>query len=256
VVENTTGTLRKFMHGRIIHGAQSTRPAFRELPLAYFHPEGPVGDVFLRACAGENAKSHVAVVGQGIGAMAAYAQPGQHFTFYEIDPEVDEIARNDKLFTFLADCQGTYDVVLGDGRLTLADAPDKRYGLIFLDAFSSDAVPTHLLTREALAVYLSKLDDGGMLVFNISNKYLNLRPLLGNLAADAGLTCMVRDDRNVSEEDQARGRLGSQYVAMARRLRDMAALTSLPDWKPVFHDPRAPIWTDQFSNILSAVTGG
>jgi hypothetical protein len=111
----------------------------------------------------------------------------------------------------------------------------------------------HLLTREALQLYLSKLEHGGVLIFNITNRYLRLKPLLGNLAAEAHLACLSRVDARLSKEETDQGRLPSHFLVMARRRADLHELTALPDWKPVFHAPRVPVWTDQFSNILSAM---
>ncbi len=254
VVETDGGAVRKFLHGHIIHGMQSARPPGDREPLAYFHRHGPLGDVF-RALSGPRAKARVAIVGEGVGSMIAYALPGQHFTFYEIDPQVHQIAEDVKLFTYLGQHRGAYDVVLGDGRLTLAGAPDRHYGMIVLDVFNSDALPVHLFTREALRMYASKLEDGGVLVFHITNRYVNLRRLLGNLAADTRLVCYARDDMGITAEDEKRGRLGSHYLVMARRPGDLGEITRLPQWEPVFLDPSAPLWTDQFSNLLSAFGG-
>ena len=252
VIEFPSDNVRCFLHGSITHGAQFTDAARSRQALTYFHERGPIGDVF-RAFDGENSKSRIAVLGLGVGSLAAYVKPGQHMTFYEIDPEVEEVARNPALFTFLSQCRGSCDVVLGDGRLTLARAPDKSYGMIFLDAFSSDAVPTHLLTREALDLYLSKLDEDGVLIFNISNRFLDLRPLLGNLADDARLACLARDDLRISEKDVREGKFGSQFLVMARRPADFAELAALPGWEVVYRRPGIPVWTDQFSNILSVL---
>ena len=123
----------------------------------------------------------------GAGAIASYAERGHTFTFYEIDPEIKQLATDPAYFSFLAQCRGKTEVVLGDGRLTLARAPNQHYGMIILDAFSSDAIPTHLLTREAIQLYLSKLQSDGVLVFHLSNRYLDLERLLGSLALDANL---------------------------------------------------------------------
>ncbi|MHC4611184.1 MAG: fused MFS/spermidine synthase, partial [Planctomycetota bacterium] len=252
VIESRSGNVRLFRHGSTTHGIQATHPALSREPLAYFHRRGPVGDVF-RALSGRHGKSRIAVVGLGVGSMACYAKPGQHFTFYEIDPQVEQIARNPEFFTFLDQCRGSYEVILGDGRLTLGQAPDSHYGIIVLDAFSSDAIPTHLLSREALQLYLSKLEDGGILVFHISNRYVDLQPLLASLAAEEHLACVARDDLDISPEEIETGRLGSRYVVMGRRPEDVAGLAALPNWQPVPLQPGVPVWTDQFSNILSVL---
>jgi len=246
------GNFITFVHGSTIHGIQRTATDFRRVPMVYFHPTGPVGDVF-RTARGNDAELEVAIIGLGAGSMASYAKPGQHFTFYEIDPEVERIARETEYFTFLADCRGTCDVIVGDGRLTLGEAPDGRYGMIFLDAFSSDAVPTHLLTKEALRLYLSKLDEGGMLIFNITNRYLSLEPMLGALAAQEGLVCLSRLDPANEERDRATGRFASHFLVMARQLKDIRRLDYDPNWKEVPPRPGMSVWTDQYSNIFSVI---
>ena len=161
-------------------------------PLSYYHRKGPVGDVF-DAANRSGRLTDVGIIGLGAGTIATYARPGQNFTFYEIDPAVERIARDPRYFTFLSDCRGNCDVVLGDGRLTMAAAPDRHFDLIVLDAFSSDAIPTHLLTRQAIDMYLSKLKPDGLLVFHVSNLFFTLEPLLANTAASKGLACLARD---------------------------------------------------------------
>jgi hypothetical protein len=239
-----------FLHGNTLHGVQWTSPSRRKIPTSYFHPSGPAGDVFWARSGPSGPPAQVAILGLGAGAMAAYAKPGQHFTFYEIDPEVERIARDPELFTYLRDCRGTTDVVLGDGRLTLSRAPNGRYGLILLDAFSSDAIPTHLLTREALRLYLSKLDEHGFLVFQVTNRYLNLPPLLAALAQDAGLICRSRHDPVIAPEDLMMAKDASQYVVLARRVEDLGALAANPEWKEIRPVEGSGVWTDQYTNIF------
>jgi hypothetical protein len=228
---------------------QSTDPSRQREPLTYFYRTGPVGDVF-SSPSGAAATARVAIVGLGIGSMVSYAEPGQHFTLYEIDSAVARMANDTKYFTFLAECRGTYTVVLGDGRLKLAEAPDGHYGMIILDAFSSDAIPVHLLSQEALRLYLSKLEQGGVLVFNISNRYLNLAPVLGDLAHEEGLVCLSRSDLQVSQNELSKGKAASIFVVMARRPEDISKLVNNPNWKEVPRSGQA-VWTDQYSNILS-----
>jgi spermidine synthase len=132
-------------------------------------------------------KARVAVIGLGAGDLAGYARPGEQWTFYEIDPAVEQIATNPAFFSFLADCPAPNRVVLGDGRLRLREVPDGAYDLLIVDAFSSDAIPAHLLTREAVREYHRALTPDCLLVLHISNRYLDLKPVVGNLAADAGL---------------------------------------------------------------------
>jgi len=232
VVFDPRRKLRTLLNDNIRHGIQSTDPALSREPLAYFHRSGPVGDVFA-ACPGPDAKARVAIIGLGVGAMACYAEPGQHFTFYEIDPAVAQIASDPQYFTFLAHCRGTYEIVLGDGRERLAEAPSRHYDLIILDAFTSDVIPTHLVSAEALELYLSKLADGGTLVFDISNVHTDFESVLGKLAAQAGLACLSRADLDVSDQQRSTGKLPSHYLAMGRSPQDLRKLADKPGWKTV-----------------------
>ena len=250
VAVHRSGKFRVLIHGNTNHGIQWIDPARRREPTAYYHRQGPVGDIF-SALHETDLLQQVAIIGLGAGGLACYAEPGRHFTFYEIDPAVDRIAHDTAYFTFLADCRGTYEIVLGDGRLRLAQAPDRRYGLIIMDAFSSDAIPTHLLSQEAVESYLEKLDEHGILVFHISNAYLNLEPVLANLAHHAGLICLHRSDAHLSPQEQLEGRFPSHYVAMARRSEDFGPLIDNPRWERLPAVPQVPVWTDQFCDILS-----
>jgi hypothetical protein len=245
------GRFRLLVHGGIVHGSQSTDPARRGEPTAYYHRRGPLGDIF-GLLEGRGAYRRIAVVGLGAGTVACYARPGQHYTFYEIDPAVQRIAEDARYFTYLAECQAPYRVVLGDGRLTLATAPDGDYDLLILDAFSSDSIPAHLLTREALELYLAKLADGGVLAFHISNRYLNLAPLLGNLAAERGLVSYHRAERARSVDGDS-GWIPSEYVVMARRRSDLGGLPDDPEWRRLTPSRAAGVWTDQYSNLLSVL---
>jgi hypothetical protein len=234
------------LHGTTLHGMQSLDPARRREPLTYFYPNGPLGQLFLSL-----PRRSVAVVGLGAGSIACYAAPGQVWTFYEIDPAVERIARDARFFTFLQDCLPGVPVVLGDARLSLARAPDATYDLLVLDAYSSDAPPMHLLTREALALYLAKLAPRGLLVFNVSNRHLDLEPVLAGLARDGGLAARVRDDAAVRPEDSMRGKTPSTWVVMARALADLGALAADPRWQPLRGDPGDRVWTDSYGSLLA-----
>jgi hypothetical protein len=246
-----TDCAHMFFHGTTMHGYQRQDPAGRTEPMAYFHRKGPIGDVFREYCEREPRVRNVAIVGLAAGSMAAYGQLGQHFTFYEIDPAVAEIAEDPNLFTFLADCRAEHTVVVGDGRLTIADSPEEHFGLIVLDAFSSDAVPTHLLTREAVRLYKSRLAPGGAIVFNCTNNYLDLVGLLGNVAAEEGLVAKVRNDLRLDESALREGRSPSRFVIMARTQDDFRRIARDDKWADLPRDPSAPTWTDRFSNIIS-----
>ena len=240
-------------HGSTLHGVQSLNPEHRNQPLSYYYHTGPLGQ--LLATRTIYPDREVAIVGLGTGTIAAYGRPGQRFTFYEIDPTVERLARNPKLFTYLAGSRATIRVVFGDARLSLKDAADGAYGVIVLDAFTSDAIPLHLMTREALALYLRKLAPGGVLALHISNRYMDLEPVLGRLARDARppLAAMVENDWEVSDFERKEGKMASNWVIMARHKKDFRGLLGDGRWKPIAVNQTAPLWTDDFSNILAVL---
>lgn len=247
------GNYHRLFQGTTLHGQQCLDPDRRREPLTYFTRSGPIGQVFdaVRARL-EVPGAAVAIAGLGAGTLACYAEPGQRWTIYEIDPAVARIARDPRYFRFLGDCPAeSLDVVVGDARTRLRDAPGHGFGLIVLDAFSSDAVPTHLLTREALRLYLDKLAEGGLIAFNITNRYLDLEPVVGVLALDAGLACRVRYDVDVPKRDRERGKLGSIWAVLARREADLGPLAKDPRWTAPRSRPGEAAWTDDFSDLTS-----
>ena len=162
---------RTLRHGTTTHGAQSVDPAVALEQLTYYHRLGPIAQVL--GIIGSAAPRRVAIVGLGTGSLACYGRPNESWTFYEIDPLVVRIARDPAYFTYMRDCPPAKRVILGDARLALANAPAGSYDILVVDAFASDAIPTHLITREALRLYLEKLVPGGVVAFHISNRYLN-----------------------------------------------------------------------------------
>jgi hypothetical protein len=249
VTVNPERGFRELVHGNTVHGRQRLAPAQRGVPLTYYHRTGPIGQVF-KVFADDPRLDDVGVVGLGAGSLACYGRVGQRWTFYEIDPAVEQIAGG--LFTFYGDCPAEKQIVLGDARLTLACA-DARHGLLVVDAFSSDAIPAHLLTREALQVYRSRLADDGLLAFNISNRYLELEPVLAALAADAQppLVCLARQDRSLSQEEEAEGKSPSHWVVLATRAEDVARLKQA-GWSGSRPRPGVAVWTDDYCNLWGA----
>jgi hypothetical protein len=246
--EGTENTEHTLTHGDTNHGAQIFDGSNPPTPITYYHRTGPIGQLFA-AVPTETARAPFATIGLGTGTMACHAQPGQQMTFYEIDPLIEQMARNPNLFTYLRDCPGDINVVLGDARLSLERAADRQYGVIVADAFSSDAVPVHLLTREALDVYLSKLRSDGVMAYHISNRHLDLEPMLGNLAQDRKLVCYSQFDAQTEGEP---GKLPSNWVMMANKKEDLGSVPNDRRWRAcqTTSDP-SEVWTDDFSNILS-----
>jgi len=244
---------RTLLHGSTVHGSQWPDAARRGIPLAYYHPTGPIGQVF--AALGPRARN-IALVGLGTGALAAYGGPGATIDLYEIDGSVVRIAQNPRLFTFLSDSPATQRVFLGDGRLRLREAADAAYDVIVIDAFSSDAIPVHLLTREAVAEYLVKLAPGGVLALHLSNRHLDLVPVAAGIVGSLGLHARLGDDTDVPQALLEEGKQPSTWVVVARDEADLAAWSAPPMWRGIWRGmrrglvPRGVVWTDDFSNIL------
>jgi hypothetical protein len=239
----------RFVHGTTLHGVESFAPGWRDEPLSYYSRQGPIGQVFQQL--GDRIHS-VGAIGLGAGTIAAYGKPGDRFTFYEIDAAVARIASNPRYFTFLRDSKAAIGVVIGDGRVRIAEAPRRAYDLVVLDAFSSDAVPVHLLTREAVELYLSKLRPGGLLAFHISSNYLDLKPVIAGIAQTLDCTALTQEHRPLARQERM-GADRSIWVVVAPEARSLAKLRSDRRWKPLDESADTTVWTDQFSNILSVV---
>lgn len=238
---------RILFHGNTIHGRQFIDPNLQREPLSYFHREGPLGQIF-DAFNSYPASPNVAIVGLGTGSMACYARPDQHWTFYEINPAVISIAQNTEYFTYLQKCAvGPTEIILGDARLQLQNAPDHHYGLIVLDAFNSDAIPVHLMTQEAIELYTSKLATGGMIAFHISNRSLKLDRVIADLAKQNNATSLSFAD---GEYDPVRGKDPSEWAVMAQHSPALDNLVTNPRWRVLRPQTESDAWTDDFSNIL------
>ncbi len=227
----------QLVHGSTVHGAQDmSSTESRRRAISYYHSEEPLGDVFRTTA---DAKV-VGVLGLGAGAIAAYGQPGQRFVFHEIDPMIVRIAR--ERFTYLADTQADVEIVLGDGRLTLAGI-DGRYKLLVVDAFTSDAIPVHLLTLEAVQIYLKVVEPTGIIAFNISNRYLDLGPVLRGIADELGIVVLERYGQGVAE-----GAVRSRWAVLARESETLHPLRE-DGWTELTMESQ--LWTDQHSSLWS-----
>jgi len=249
VIDDSAGQIRDFYSGTTIHGAEVFGDSGGS-PATYYHRDGPLGALFA-ARAWRTAPWRVGVVGLGVGATAAYARPAETWTFYEIDPLVVKIASNDTLFHYLHAAGAAPKIVLGDARLSLAAASPRSLDVLLVDAFSSDAIPTHLLTREALALYRRGLAEDGIVAWHISNRYLDLRPVLQGLAEDAGMTALIFSDNHVPKAPG--GRFPSVWVVMSAGPKTLDAIRSDNRWLPL-QSPRPPIlWTDERSDVFSVL---
>jgi hypothetical protein len=242
---------RALAHGTTLHGKQSVDAARRREPLTYYHRTGPFGRL-MAAVPRLREPGDVAAIGLGVGTLAAYARPEQHWTFYEIDPAIERIARDGRYFTFLDDCGPRCRVVLGDARLSLASHAGAPFQLIAVDAFSSDAIPMHLLTHEAMQLYVSRLAPHGVIAFHVSNRHLRLGGVVGRLADASGL--VAREWRDVRRDKEwPADKTASHWVAMARTIDDLGTLACDPAWTSPPVAATVPLWTDDFSNILDVL---
>jgi hypothetical protein len=256
LTEEGNGPSRKLLHGSIQHGVQliSDDPDRRRIPLSYYHEAGPLGSIF------QGFQSHrpvecVGVAGLGVGTIAAYAGLGQQFRFFEIDPAVVRIARDERWFTYLADCRGDVSIVVDDARLALMREPDGGLDILVIDAFTGDSVPTHLLTREALKLYGRKLKADGVVALHISNKYLDFAPVVDAVAADGGWMALEAHDYDVPSDY---ARVASHWMALSRSLDVIGAIYRQPtsqrwDWKPRAGDLGGRPWTDDHTAIGEAL---
>jgi len=243
-------TEHRLVNGSTLHGVEAYPFARAPEPLSYYGRAGPLGQALAAVPDPRRLTARTAVIGLGTGTTACHGHTGDRFTFYEIDPAVARIARDPHLFTFLRDCPPTSTVVLGDARLSLRRAPSGAYGLIVADAFSSDVIPVHLVTREAFSLYLSKLAPHGVLAVHATNRFLRLEPVLGTLAADRRLVCLIGEEKE-AQAARTPGRSESKWVVMARRSVDLGTLTSDRRWRTCARRPGDAVWTDDYSNVVS-----
>lgn len=258
------GTFHWLLHGTTTHGMQSRLPDKQDTPLTYYHPTGPIGQLFRTWVNGEDFRGEeradaarpgakVAFIGLGAGALAAYGRPGQTFHFYDIDPAIIRIASDPALFTHVQRCRAELELIRGDGRVMLGRAPDGAYDLIVLDAFSSDSIPAHLLTVESLELYLGKLKPDGVIALHISNRFLELAPLASGLSARLGLAGRIQNDDSPTPAQRDEGKLDSTWVVYAREESHLGRIAVDGRWTRLLHSPRDPVWTDGYSDVVSVI---
>ncbi|MEL7231944.1 MAG: fused MFS/spermidine synthase, partial [Pseudomonadota bacterium] len=242
------GDHRLMMHGTTLHGAQYITGDDLLRPTTYYAPEAPIGQVFEQ----HSAPGRVGVVGLGTGSVACYAREGQTYTYYEIDPLVAKFASDPNYFTYLSDCTPDAQTVLGDGRLTLAAEPDAAFELLLIDAFSSDSVPAHLLTVEAVALYLSKLSEDGVLVMHVSNNHMALADVVARIGRDLDAPMMHQFYSEVDAGGDKYRSQSSEVVILARNEQALAKFKRDERWTVLqADDGRA--WTDDYSNVIGAI---
>jgi hypothetical protein len=246
------GKFHFLFNGHTMHGGQNMdRP---QGPVTYYTREGPVGQLFQVLKDSPEPVQRIGVIGLGVGQMASYVGHGQHLTFYEIDGLDEVIARDERYFTYLRDAGDKVDVKIGDGRRLLEEEPDGTFNVIVVAAFSGDAIPVHLLTREAFELYQRKLSPRGVILLNVTNLYLDLLPVVANVASDAGLAARFSAG---FVPMLTFGGQAADYVAVARTPQILAPLgaQSIP-WPELTPDPKVGLWTDDFTNIAKVLRWG
>ena len=243
------GPTRRLVHGVILHGLQNTDPALRRVATSYYGPDSGVGlaiDWFNR---NRVHGARMGIVGLGVGTLAVYGRPQDHYRFYEINDAVIEIAREH--FTYLSDSQADQSFALGDARLQLEREAPQQFDLLVIDAFSSDAIPVHLITQEALAVYMRHLRPDGAVIFHVTNRYLRLSPVVQQLAHNAGLMAMLLSHQ--PEDDTGRLLASTDYVLVTRNTLLMADAKIRDAQYMIEPIDGLRLWTDDFNNLLQVL---
>ena len=250
-VVDTVDDERILLHGTTNHGAQALADEYKLTPLSYYSPSSPINDVF-RFLDKSKRPQEVAVLGLGIGVTACFSAKNRHFDFFEIDPDIADIAADTQYFSYLADCGSPHDVILGDGRLTVQEKPDEHYDLIVLDAFSSDNIPVHLITLDAIEIYLKKLKKNGTLIFNTSNNYIDLEPVLTLTAEKLEIHGLADLTNGGTIPDTELSYYPAHFFVMTRSDRMKKHLED-KGWTAGMRRDGVKIWTDQYSNIVSVL---
>jgi spermidine synthase len=222
----------------------------RPMPLTYYHPDAPMAET-LRAVPGVVGGRRLGVVGLGTGAIACDGRNGDRWTFYEIDASIARIAADPSKFRFLSACAPRAAIVLGDARLTLSRAPEHGLDYLLIDAFNSDSIPIHLMTQEALALYLSRVTPDGLVVLHITSRHLELESVVAALVRDTGVRAVIKRDKPPPAKTLD-DRVGSVVVALSRSPEALAPLTVRRGWRPL-RDRGVRPWSDDFSNVFGAL---
>ncbi len=259
VTDYPASNQRRLAHGTTLHGLQRTDPAHRRDPTTYYGHQSGVGLTLDKAEALAGPSASVGIVGLGAGTLACYRKPGQQWTIFEIDPVMVDIARDPAKFTFLSDCAGDTPIVIGDARLQIAQQPAGRFDILVIDAFSSDAIPLHLLTKEAIGIYRRALKPDGILLIHISNRFFGLEPVLAAEAKARGWTTAIRIDPG-PVDDEFGDLTASNWVALTATPQRMRQLTGGIRPRKHASDPGAWVplraragferWTDDYASTL------
>src|SRR4051812_2620056 len=258
ITDTSDGRFRTLSHGTTLHGGQRLRDARgnpitgRPEPIMYYYNGSAIAQVLDAARARASRPIQYAVVGLGTGSLACRAEANDTVHYYEIDRSIIRIARDSKLFSFISACRPNMPITLGDARLTLAEAPDGSYDAIIVDAFSSDAIPIHLITREAMAIYKAKLTPNGIVAVHVSNRHLELASVVAGIANANGMIARVNESGDITEND-AEYIFAGTVVAVARNDEDLGPIGESEYWELQTPDPKQWVWTDDYSNIVGSL---
>jgi hypothetical protein len=258
ITDTSDGRFRTLSHGTTLHGGQRLRDqngnpiTGRPEPIMYYYNGSAIAQVLDAARARANRPIQYAVVGLGTGSLACRAEANDTVHYYEIDRSIIRIARDSNLFSFISACRPNMPITLGDARLTLAEAPDGSYDAIIVDAFSSDAIPIHLITREAMAIYKAKLTPNGIVAVHVSNRHLELASVVAGIANANGMIARVNESGDITEND-AEYIFAGTVVAVARNDEDLGPIGESDYWELQTPDPKQWVWTDDYSNIVGSL---
>jgi hypothetical protein len=256
IVVTPHGQYHVLMHGTTIHGAQKfqnddgTPVTGRPEPISYYHKDGGIGQAITAIRERKGAPIRVAVIGLGAGTLTCASEPGENWKFFEIDQSMVDTARDPKYFTYIKNCEPDLKPVMGDARLTFAREPDGIYDLIIVDAYSSDAIPIHLATREAMKIYKDKLAPQGVVLMHVSNRHLELASVVVGIAEANDLKSWVYSEDSNRDNEYI---FATSVVVSARQEADIGKLASSDQWELTDADKKQRVWTDDYSNVLGAV---
>src|SRR5437899_934642 len=256
IVVTPHGQYHVLMHGTTIHGAErfqnndGTPVTGRPEPITYYHRDGGIGQAITAIRERKGAPPRVAVIGVGSGTLACASEPGEDWMFFEIDQSMVDAARDPKNFRYISSCLPDLKPVIGDARLTFAKEPDGAYDLIIVDAYSSDAIPIHLATEEAMKIYKDKLTPHGAVVMHVSNRHLDLEPVVVGIADANDLKSWVYSEDTGRDNEYI---FSTTVVVSAREEADVGKLASSDQWALTEAEDNQRVWTDDYSNVLGAV---
>jgi hypothetical protein len=256
IVVTPHGQYHVLMHGTTIHGAQKFQNddgsplTGRPEPISYYHKDGGIGQAITAIRERKGAPLRVAVIGLGSGTLTCASAPNENWKFFEIDQSMVDTASDPKYFTYIKNCEPNLKPVIGDARLTFAREPDGVYDMIIVDAYSSDAIPIHLATKEAMAIYKAKLAPQGVVVMHVSNRHLELESVVVGIADANGLKSWVYDEDSGRDSEYI---FATDVVVCARAEPDVGKLAQSDKWEQTDPTSGQRVWTDDYSNILGAV---